>query len=181
MDGRIYIGRAGRKYEWRNIAMMQVQDNLPWWRHDQPWGFRFSAFDACVILAGILAGAFAWRYFGSIAVLVPLTLGHFLLFCNLFRVGGERSLIWIAALFINVLARIYFGEFSWLSIILTQLPVTALLIIHTVLGRNYHGVGCEWINPDRFREGAHVEGQFTRQVLRRARVPENVIRILTGK
>ena len=140
-------------------------------------------FDAVVVAAGFVATVAGLVYFPTLAVLTPFTLGHFLLFCNTFRIGGERSLIWIGALVVNVgwwaLARP--SELPWTAIVLTQLPVTAILIIQTVLGRNYHGVACEWINPERYRSGALSEGAFTSRVLRWCRVPPRAIEVLTGR
>lgn len=32
--------------------------NLPWWRHDRPWGFRFSLMDAIIVVGGALLTEF---------------------------------------------------------------------------------------------------------------------------
>src|SRR5262245_28648085 len=160
-----------------------TQSNFPWWRPDRPWGFRFSVFDAFVVVTGAVVTVVGAVYLPLLVILTPFTLGHFLLFCNMFRVGGERSLLWIGAFFVNVW---WWGwdmseDLNWVPIILTQLPVTALLIGHALLGRNYHGIACEWINPQGFRMGALSEGAFTCRVLRRLGVPARAIKVLTGR
>jgi len=152
--------------------------NLPWWRHDRPWGFRFSAFDAAVILLGAAVTSFGLLYQPELAVLTPFVLGHFLLFCNTFRVGGERSLLWIALLFANTLAWAYFGNFSWSGVLLIQCVFTLLLIANCLVGKNYHGIACDRINPGGFRAGATTEGTFTRAVLKRLRLSDRAVDIL---
>src|SRR5262249_16609096 len=144
-------------------------------------GFRFSAFDAFVLIVGLVATAIGVVYLPILAILVPFTLGHFLLFCNTFRVGGERSLLWIGALLVNVClwAWLQPADLPWAFIVLTQLPITAGLVVHTLLGRNYHGIACEWINPHRYKTGALSEGAFTIRVLQRLGVPTGTIEILT--
>ncbi len=163
--------------------MQTPESNHPWWRPDRPWGFRFSAFDALIVVGGAAVTIAGAIYFPLLAILAPFTLGHFLLFCNTFRVGGERSLLWIAALFANVVCWGWARpeDLPWAAIVLTQLPVTALLIGQTVLGRNYHGIACERINPVGYRTGALSEGAFTRGVLRRLGVPARAIEALTGR
>jgi hypothetical protein len=160
-----------------------IENNLPWWRADRPWGFRFSIFDAVVTAVGVAGTVIGVVYYPPLAILIPFILGHFLLFCNTFRVGGERSLIWIGALLVNVC---WWGwahptDLPWASVVLTQFPVTTILIGQTVLGRNYHGIACEWINPQRYRTGALSEGAFTTNMLRRFGAPARAIEVLTGR
>jgi hypothetical protein len=161
--------------------MVDSDCDLPWWRHDRPWGFRFSPFDAVVLAAGAVVTVAGFVYFSPLGILVPFLLGHFLLFCNTFRIGGERSLLWIAGFFVNVGLWTWSGEFPWTYIVLTQLPITALLIGSTLLGRNYHGIACRRINPHGYRTGAKSEGAFTRRVLRGLGVPPRAIEVLTGR
>lgn len=158
---------------------MLPEQNLPWWRHDRPWGFRFSSMDACIFAGGLITTAALWFVIGPFALMVPYLLGHFFLFCNTFRVGGERSLIWVG----TFLANFYFWpQTQSIMIHLTvQAIITLAIIAQCVLGKNYHGFACTLINPLRYREGAMQEGAFTRNVLLACRVPRPWVETLVGR
>jgi len=156
-----------------------AEDNLPWWRHDRPWGFRFSWTDAAIFAFGIVATGIGWYHFDYLALFVPYLLAHFFLICNTFRIGGERSLIWVA----SFLACICIWTITlnlWLSLSLQE-AVTLGLIWNCVASRNYHGIACERMNPNHFREGARSEGALTRRVLQACRLPTPVIEVLIGR
>ena len=119
-------------------------------------GFRFSWADALIIAAGGLATWLLWGAAGGMAVLPPVVLAHFFLFCNVFRIRRSYELVWAAALVANVLAWQAAGAFSWGGVLLTQAPVTAGFIAAEMRSRRYHGVGCAWINP--VGHGEHVKG-----------------------
>lgn len=159
--------------------MTLPEQNLPWWRHDRPWGFRFSAMDAFILAGGAVATITLWYFAGPFALVVPYLLGHFFLFCNTFRVGGERSLIWIFSLLANVYV---WPQTQSLAVhLVVQVLITLALIVQCVLGKNYHGFACERLNPNRYRDGAMSEGAFTRKVLLACRVPKPVIELLVGR
>ena len=65
-------------------------------------GFRFGWQDGVAI--GLAAGAtwIGWGFLGSGALLVPLTLGHFFLFCNVFRLRRSYELYWTVVFLLNV-------------------------------------------------------------------------------
>ena len=158
---------------------MLPEKNLPWWRHDRPWGFRFSAMDVFIFAGGALVTILLWNFIGPFALLVPYVFGHFFLFCNTFRAGGERSLIWVGSFLVNV----YFWPQSQnLMIHLSiQTAITLVLIVQCLFGRSYHGIACAKINPSHYREGAVSEGAFTRKVLLTCRVPRRIVEILVGR
>jgi len=158
---------------------MFPEQNLPWWRHDRPWGFRFSSTDAAIFAGGAVATIALWNPGDPFALMVPYLLGHFFLFCNLFRLGGERDLIWIGAFLANAWSWTY--TLTLVPHLVLQAAVTLGLILQCVIGRNYHGIGCTWINPANYRAGALSEGAFTRRVLLAWRVPKPLIEFLTGR
>lgn len=160
-------------------AGMLPEKNLPWWKHDRPWGFRFSIQDAVIFVSGVMATALSWQQVGQFALFIPFLLCHFFLFCNTFRVGGERTLIWASVFIINVF--LWAQTQSHLIHVATQVTVTSLLIANCVFGRNYHGFACEWINSQNYRNGALAEGAFTRRVLIACRVPRPLIELLVGR
>lgn len=158
---------------------MFPERNLPWWRHDRPWGFRFSTMDAVIFAGGIAASVVLWRFIDFYALVIPFLLCHFFLFCNTFRLGGERDLIWTG----TFLANMYCWQFSQNMVIhlIIQLLITTALIVQCVLGKNYHGFACTRINPERYRVGAMTEGAFTRRVLLACQLPKPLIEALTGR
>lgn len=158
---------------------MLAAENLPWWRHNRPWGFRFSLMDAIIVVGGALLTFAAWPIFGVFSLCIPFLVFHFFLFCNTFRIGGERSLIWVASFLLNAFLWTYTQ--STTLHVASQLLVTLLLIVNCVLGRNYHGLWCEWINPSGYRKGALTEGAFTRRVLIGCKVPRPLIELLIGR
>jgi hypothetical protein len=158
---------------------MLPEHNLPWWRHDRPWGFRFSAMDGFIFAGGAATTIALWEFVGPFALAVPYLLGHFFLFCNTFRVGGERSLIWVAAFLAN--AYFWTQTENLVFPLVVQELVTLALIIQCVLGKNYHGIACKQLNPDHYRDGAMSEGAFTRKVLLACRVPKPLIESLVGR
>jgi hypothetical protein len=158
---------------------MLPEQNLPWWRHDRPWGFRFSSMDAFIFAGGIITTIALWYFIGPFALLVPYLLGHFFLFCNTFRVGGERSLIWVGSFLANVY--LWPQTQNLLIHLAVQAIITLALIVQCVLGKNYHGFACGLVNPNRYRVGAMSEGAFTRKVLLACRVPKPWIEALVGR
>lgn len=125
---------------------MTAPDDAP--RRRRTAGARFSAVDAAAIAicAGgtwalwDLAGAFVW--IGAVA------LGHFFLFCNVFRVRRNYELLWTAVFLANFTGWLTSGAFSWLGVLAVQTPLTALLIGAEVRSREYHGIFSRRLNPD---------------------------------
>jgi hypothetical protein len=60
---------------------------------------------------------------------LPVTLGHFFLFCNVFGVRRRYELIWAAVFVANVGAWLLAGELRWLWVLAIQTPLTLLLIL----------------------------------------------------
>lgn len=103
-------------------------------------GFRFSWTDAVVLLVGVALTWALWRPVGQFALLVPVTLVHFLLFCNVFRVGNRRELFWTAVFVANFTAWVVSGAFSWWGVLAVQTPVTLGIVVAAVRNPRYHGV-----------------------------------------
>ena len=112
-----------------------------WWNWKPAAGFRFSPVDALAIVLCTLATWGAWPFLGELAILFPIVLGHFFLFCNVFRIPRLSELLWSATFIINVGAWAIFNEFTWLNVLLTQLPMTLLAVLSGVCRSDYHGIG----------------------------------------
>lgn len=103
-------------------------------------GFRFSRADALVLVAGAALTFALWPTLGSYALLVPVALGHFFLFCNVFRVRRGVELLWAGVFLANFAAWGLLGRFSWARVLLTQLPVTLAILVVEVRHPRYHGI-----------------------------------------
>jgi len=104
-------------------------------------GFRFSAADAAVLVAGAALTWALWGPVGELALLVPVTLLHFFLFCNVFRVRRGAELLWAGLFGANFAAWMLSGRFSWGAVLAVQIPVTVAILVVEVRHPRYHGVG----------------------------------------
>ncbi len=110
-------------------------------------GFRLSWFDAVILLLGaVLSWWFISQSF-PLGWIVPVALGHFFLFCNVFLVWRRLEFLWAVAFVLNVGTHLAFGTLDWLSPMLFQLPVTALVIMRQIRSPWYHGIFAERLNP----------------------------------
>ena len=108
-------------------------------------GFRFSVIDGIAIaLCGLgmyggrdLLQEFVW--------ILPFALGHFFLFCNIFRVRRNYELTWVALFFANFGAWYMLG-FNWLGVLGVQTPITLIAIGAEMRSPRYHGIFCQRIN-----------------------------------
>lgn len=125
--------------------MSECHDN--WWDPDRPAGFRLSFRDAAVIAAAILLWFVLWWFIPMVAGIVPVLLANFFLFCNVFRIGTRRELLWTCVFVANVLVWATLDPLSWWAIALTQTPVTLIVILWAAFGPRYHGIGWQRINP----------------------------------
>src|ERR1041385_1540518 len=102
--------------------------------HSKP-GIRFSFTDACAIAVCALVTWLLRDQDSLFTFTFAVVLGHFFLFCNVFRVRKKFELTWAAIFFVNVIAWVCSGQFSWTHALLTQSPFTALLIALEVLSK----------------------------------------------
>lgn len=103
-------------------------------------GFRFSALDAGVLVVGALATAALWPLIDVGALVVPAALGHFFLFCNVFRLERRLELAWAALFVLNASLCVASGSFSWPKVLLVQTPVTLAVIGLEIASPRYHGI-----------------------------------------
>ncbi len=105
-------------------------------------GFRFSEID---LMAIVICGVLTWvslPFLDQFALIFPITLGHFFLFCNVFRIHRKLELIWAGAFVINVASNSLAEEFSWIRVLILQTPLTLLLIAMELRSGRYHGIFC---------------------------------------
>lgn len=103
-------------------------------------GFRFSFVDACAIALCTLGVVVLEPIIGTEAYLGPFVLGHFFLFCNVFRVRRRYELIWAALFLVHFSAWRLAGIDAWWPICLLQTPVTLGAIYAEIRSAEYHGI-----------------------------------------
>ena len=74
------------------------------------------------------------------ALLFPIVLGHFFLFCNVFRVRRKYELIWAFLFIVNAGAWWLCDSFGWWPVLATQAPITLFFIAKEVVSPEYHGI-----------------------------------------
>lgn len=124
--------------------------------HPRTAGFRLSITDAIVIAIGTAATIAAIGPLGPMAGIFPMAVGHFFLFCNVFRLRRRYELIWTAIFLANFTAWTY-TEFSWIGVLAIQLPVTALVIALEIRSPRYHGILATRLNP---RVSEYLDGRI---------------------
>lgn len=113
-------------------------------------GFRFSKFDGAVLGVGAVL-AIGIVGFGQplAAGVVAFVLGHFFLFCNVFRIARTPELIWAVAFFALATAAMLSDRplFAWSLAFGLSIGIAAILITRETRQPHYHGIGWQRINP----------------------------------
>lgn len=112
-------------------------------------GFRFSARDAVVLAVGVAcAVGFSMTTIPWFGLIIAMVVGHFFLFCNVFRLPRFLELTW-AGVFVLVCILVLFGDAPnwpvWLAVICA---CTVVIVSAAMRMKSYHGVMWHRINPD---------------------------------
>jgi len=110
-------------------------------------GFRISIWDMLILVLGF--GLTWWVHSIDFPLWwgVPMALGHFFLFCNVFLVWIKLELLWAAVLVANVGVHVAVGDLGWWPACGWQLPVTIFVILLQWRSPWYHGIFARRINP----------------------------------
>ncbi len=111
-------------------------------------GFRLSLMDAAVIVLGIAGGLFLARLDPLFGFLVGFVVGHFFLFCNVFRISRPPELIWAAVFTALSGATLVTGLPGWNATIGTSILIAILAILRETGAPSYHGIFWRHFNPD---------------------------------
>ena len=110
-------------------------------------GFRLSTLDIVVIALGTAAAGGLWLLAPSAAFVVAFVVGHFFLFCNVFRVSRGLELTW-GALFTVLAGGTVIAEIpGWLFSALIALLATVVVVALEMRKPSYHGVFWQILNP----------------------------------
>lgn len=103
--------------------------------------------DAIVLLVGMALSGWLARQEFPLGWVVPVAVGHFFLFCNVFLVRRRLELVWAAVFVANVAAHVAFDAFDPWRPLLWQAPVTLAVIAWQMRSPWYHGIFARRINP----------------------------------
>lgn len=120
-----------------------MNDSLPARKH----GFRMSAFDGVILTLGAILTVWLRNESFPLWWIVPMALGHFFLFCNVFLVWRRLELVWAAILVTLISGHIAFGHTDWLSPVMMQTPVTLTVLWLQLRSPWYHGILARRFNP----------------------------------
>ena len=110
-------------------------------------GFRLSVFDLVVLISGMGGAIFLSSKVGVAGLAVAFVVGHFFLFCNVFRISRKPELIW-AVVFISLAAATMLAETpGWLVTFGGSFLLALGLIYRETKQPSYHGVGWQRLNP----------------------------------
>ena len=112
----------------------------------RPRGFRFSVADFLAVAVCIFTTWLLRSTLDDFVWLLPITLGHFFLFCNVFRIWRRYELAWVGIFVVNVAIWAMVGHFSWVRVLLVQSPVTVTFIVLQIRSDRYHGIFCRPVN-----------------------------------
>jgi hypothetical protein len=112
----------------------------------EPAGCRLSWRDGLVTGIAITAVVWLWPRSALAGSLIAVVVGHFLLFCNVFRVPTRLELAWSAVFLLNVLGSSLFEALIWPRYLFLQLPVTVVVLVMAMRLPGYHGVLWRRIN-----------------------------------
>lgn len=111
-------------------------------------GFRWSRADAAIVTVGAIAAASLWSRWPMASAAIAFVLGHFFLFCNVFRIRRTPELVWA----VTVVALGAGSElWGWPTVpwaAATAMALTVILIGSELRHPLYHGVGWPRLNPD---------------------------------
>ena len=140
-------------------------------------GATLNAMDIGVLLFAMVLSAVIWFATGptTLAWFPIVVVGHFFLFCNVFRLHQRLELVWAICFVGNCLAWSLTDQFSWSLVLLTQTPTTVLLIFFEMRKPRYHGILCRRINHK------HLDDYLERRRKKPADCVASVLEDMKGK
>ena len=117
------------------------------WNHHPTHGFRFSVTDAAAIAVVAAMTVYLVPRHPDIGWLPAYTLGHFFLFCNVFRVPRQPELIW-AGCFLLAATVVSLFDLSLGWAMVAVLPITSVILGWAIRWEHYHGIGSHLKHED---------------------------------
>lgn len=110
-------------------------------------GFRFSIFDALLLVIGTVSALLIWPVASWLAFVIAFVVGHFFLFCNVFRIARGLELSWAALFVILVWLTVAKGCLTWCIANTISIAATIVVVSIELRKPTYHGIGWSWVNP----------------------------------
>jgi hypothetical protein len=110
-------------------------------------GFRFSWLDLAIVIGGAAAAAAFILVEAWVTFVIAFVVGHFFLFCNVFRLARALELAWAAVFVALVAATVSTGTPGWMMTTGSSLVATIVVVILEMRKPSYHGVFWQQINP----------------------------------
>lgn len=111
-------------------------------------GFRLSYLDVAVLVSGSVVGAGLAIVSAYASLIVLFVVGHFFLFCNVFRLSRSLELAWGAIFTVLTATTLVSGFPGWLATTGASLAMTGLAVGLEMRKPSYHGVFWQRVNPD---------------------------------
>lgn len=111
-------------------------------------GFRISKTDMFVVIAGSVGASLAAQIEWWMGLIIAFVVGHFFLFCNVFRVARPLELAWATLFTMLAGSTIAMGHPGWPVTFAATLAATVAVIVMQMRNPAYHGVAWQSINPN---------------------------------
>lgn len=110
-------------------------------------GLRVSRTDAAVLVIGAAAAVFVYPKVPWAGLSVACVVGHFFLFCNVFRITRALELAWVGVFLTLAALSGGTGRPAWPVTIGVTLAATVAVLFLGLRAPSYHGIGWKVINP----------------------------------
>jgi len=110
-------------------------------------GFRLSLFDLVVLIAEMIRAFVVGAQVWWAGLVIGFVVGHFFLFCNVFRIARKPELIWAAVFTVPTGSTVLTGMPGWIATFALSFLVAVVLIYLETNKPDYHGIGWQSINP----------------------------------
>jgi hypothetical protein len=111
-------------------------------------GFRLSLTDIIILIIGGAVSAYFAVVEVTVSLIVVFVLGHFFLFCNVFRISRPPELIWAAFFICLSILTSTIGYPSWIGTFSLSIILTIVLIFRETRLPSYHGILWHRVNPE---------------------------------
>jgi len=111
-------------------------------------GFRFSQFDALILGLGAFGAIIEWPKTWWLGFVIGFVVGHFFLFCNVFRISRPPEMLWGMVFVLLTASTIFVGRPTWTETAFFSMAVTVAVIGMEMKKPSYHGVGWKFLNPN---------------------------------
>lgn len=110
-------------------------------------GFQLSVLDVVVLVLAVIGTYVLGRYSWWAGLIILFVVGHFFLFCNVFRIARKSELIWAGTFEVLTASTIFWNIPGWIITITSSLLLTTLLVVLEMRKPGYHGIFWQRINP----------------------------------